>query len=72
MGHHFTKMGHEGTPMDVKMVFHDVMVNREASRRVSTWLSGAEWLKNQIKVAKMDPEPFCDFRWLWYTPSHKV
>jgi len=57
--------------MDIKTVSHVVMVKREASRRVSTWFPGAEWLKNRVRVARIDPEPFCDFRWLWYTASYK-
>jgi hypothetical protein len=59
-----------GTPMDVKMVSRVVMVQREAGRGVSTWLSEAEWLKNRVKVAITDLEPFCDSRWLWHTPAY--
>jgi hypothetical protein len=44
--------------MDIKMVFHVVMVKHEASRGVSTRFSGVERLKNQVKVAKTDLEPF--------------
>ena len=55
MGHYFAdmghQMGHEGTPMHIKMVFRVVMVKRWASRGVSARFSGAEWLKNQVKAA---------------------
>jgi hypothetical protein len=71
MGHQSAKMGHEGTPMDIKMVSHVVIVKRKASRGVSTRFSGAEWLKNEVRVAEADPEPFCDFCGLWYTPTYK-
>lgn len=71
MGHHFVQMGHEGTPMGIKMVSHVVMVKHEASREVSTRFSEPDWLKNRARVAKTDPEPFCDFRRLWYTGSYK-
>jgi hypothetical protein len=71
MGHHSAKMGHEGTPMDIKMVFHAVMVKRQAGRGVYRRFLGAERPKNRVKVAKTAPEPFCDFRRLWYTPSYK-
>ena len=57
--------------MEIKMVSHVVIVKRKASRGVSTRFSGAEWLKNEVRVAKADPEPFCDFRRLWYTSTNK-
>jgi hypothetical protein len=71
MGHHCTQMGHEGIPMDIKMVSRVVMVKHEAGREVSTRLTEARWLKNKARITKTDPEPFCDSRRLWYTPSYK-
>jgi len=53
------------------MVSHVVMVKRKAGRGVTARFSEAEWLKSRGKVAITDPEPFCDFRRLWYTPSDK-
>ena len=53
------------------MVSRLIMVKRKASRGVSTRFSGAESLKNRVKVAITDWEPFCDFRRLWYIPSYK-
>jgi hypothetical protein len=43
----------------------------KVSKGVSTRVSGAEWPKNQVNVARMDPEPFCDSRRLWYTSTNK-
>jgi hypothetical protein len=57
--------------MDTKMVFRVVIVKYSASRGVSTRFTEAERLKNEVKVAKTDPEPFCIFPRLWYTPSCK-
>jgi hypothetical protein len=71
MGHHFGHMGHERTPTDTILTSVGVMVKQKARRGVSRQFSEAEWLKNQVKVAKTDPEPFFDFRRLWYTPSYK-
>jgi hypothetical protein len=71
MGHHFVQMGHKRTPTDTKMASCAVMVKHGASRGVSRRFSGAEWPKNQVRMAKADSEPFCDFRRLWYTPSCK-
>ncbi len=48
-----------------------VMVKHAASSEVSTRFSGAEWLKNHVRIAKADPTPICDSRRLWYTPSDK-
>ena len=50
-GHHSAKMGHKGTPMDIKMVSHVVMVKSWASRGVCTPFSEAGWLKDRVKVA---------------------
>jgi hypothetical protein len=36
-----------------------------------TVFSEAKWLKDQVKVVKTDPEPFCGFRRLWYTLSYR-
>ena len=38
---------------------------------VSTRCSEAEWLRNQVWVAKTDPEPIYDSRRLWHNPAHK-
>ena len=57
--------------MDTKMVSHAVMVKLLDSRGLFTGFSGVEWVKNQVKAAKTDAEPFCDFRRLWYTPTYK-
>ena len=38
---------------------------------MDTVLASAEWLKNQVKVAEADPEPFSDSRRLWSTSSCK-
>jgi hypothetical protein len=64
-------MGHKGTPTDTKLVSVGVMVKRWASRGVSRRFLGAERPKNRVRAAETDPEPFCDLRRLWYTPSYK-
>jgi len=51
LGHHSAKMGHEGTPTDIKMASHVVMVKHWASRCVSTRFLGAKRPKNQVRVA---------------------
>jgi hypothetical protein len=70
-GTHFVQMGHEGTPTDTILMSVGVMVKHQANRGVCVRFSEAEWLKNRGKVAKTNPEPFCDYRRLWYTPSYK-
>jgi hypothetical protein len=57
--------------MDIKMVSRVVMVKREAGRGLSTRFLKAEWLKSQVRITKTEPEPFCDFRRLWYTACYK-
>ena len=42
MGHHFAEMGHKGTPTDIKMVSHVVIVKRQADKGLSTRFLGAE------------------------------
>jgi hypothetical protein len=71
MGHHFGRMGHKGAPTDTILVSVGVMVKRQASRGVCVRFSRAERPNNQARVARADPEPFCDFRRLWYTPTYK-
>jgi hypothetical protein len=56
--------GHQN---DVRWCYGQAQPSRGVSRRFSE----AEWLKSRGKVAKTDPEPFCDFRRLWYTPTYK-
>jgi hypothetical protein len=52
--------------MNTKVVSHVVMVQLQGSTGVCARFSEAEWLKNQVKITQTDPEPFCDFRRLWY------
>jgi len=71
MGHQSAKMGHKGTPTDTKMMSVGVMVKHLASRGVSRRFLRTERPKNRVRVAKTAPEPFCDFRRLWYTSTNK-
>jgi hypothetical protein len=64
-------MGHEGTPVDVRMVSHVVIVKPWASRGICAWFLEAKWLKHQVRITKTTPGPFCDFPRLWHTPSYK-
>mgnify|MGYP001821974960 CR=1 FL=1 len=71
MGHQSAEMGHEGTPRDTILTSVGVMVKCRARRGGSTRFSGVERPENQVRVAKADPTPFCDFRGLWYTSTNK-
>jgi hypothetical protein len=63
--------GHKRTPIGSILILTGVphlMFQLQSSREVSSRFSEAEWLKNQVKVAKTDPGQFCDFRRWWYNP----
>jgi hypothetical protein len=54
---------------NTEMVSIRVMVKSEAGRGVSARFSEAGSRENQVTIAETAPEPFCGFRWSWYTPS---
>ena len=54
------------------MVFAGVMVKRYARGGTCARFSEAKWLRNRVKVAKTDREPFWDSRRLWYTSTNKL
>jgi hypothetical protein len=70
-----TPICQDGTQRDTNGHHFDVRRRygeEEARGGASTRFSGAEWSKNQVNVAKTDPEPFCDFRGLCYTSTNKL
>jgi hypothetical protein len=68
---HSAKMGHEGTPMNRRMVSVGLMVKPQGSTGACARFSGTVCASSQVKVAKGDPEALCDSRQRWNTPTYK-